>query len=124
MGQWDRTRLRSIRRFSRSTFAVRSLRFSFVFFFSFSFLPPQLSVSDLEIMAQPDMSLFGRANQAASFLKGRLPEGLRNPQVAIVCGSGLGGLADTVHAEPRAEYDYSSVPYFPLPTGETLTIPT
>lgn len=73
-------------------------------------------------MAQPDMSLFERANQAASFLKGRLPEVLRAPKVAIVCGSGLGGLADTVHAEPRAEYDYSSIPYFPRPTGESLAI--
>lgn len=79
---------------------------------------------DLDNMAQPDMSLFERANQAASFLKGRLPEGLRTPRVAIVCGSGLGGLADTVHAEPRAEFDYSSIPYFPRPTGQSLTFRT
>lgn len=75
-------------------------------------------------MAQPDMSLFERAKQAASFLKGRLPEDLRTPKVAIVCGSGLGGLADTVHAELRAEYDYSSIPYFPRPTGKVLPLRT
>lgn len=75
-------------------------------------------------MAQPDMSLFERANQAAAFLKGRLPEGLRTPKVAIVCGSGLGGLADTVPTALRAEYDYSSIPYFPRPTGESRSIRT
>lgn len=75
-------------------------------------------------MTQPDMSLYERANQTASFLKGRLAQGLQTPKVAIVCGSGLGGLADTVHDGPRAEYDYSSIPHFPRPTGKALAIRT
>lgn len=73
-------------------------------------------------MAHPDMSQLERARQAVSFLKDRLPKSLRTPKVAIVCGSGLGGLAETVHSEPRAEYDYSSIPHFPRPTGESSIV--
>jgi purine-nucleoside phosphorylase len=69
-------------------------------------------------MAQSDMSSFEQANETVSYLRSRLPGGLQTPQVAIVCGSGLGGLADTVQTETRAEYDYSSIPHFPRPTGE------
>ncbi|KAJ5397279.1 PNP/MTAP phosphorylase [Penicillium cosmopolitanum] len=60
------------------------------------------------------MSSLDRANEAVSFLTKSLPEGLRKPQVAIVCGSGLGGLAETVQSEPRAEFDYTSIPHFPV----------
>ncbi|PWY63709.1 inosine guanosine and [Aspergillus heteromorphus CBS 117.55] len=56
---------------------------------------------------------FQRASEAASFLKERLPEILKAPRVAIVCGSGLGGLASTLHELPRVEFDYASIPYFP-----------
>ncbi|OQD78689.1 hypothetical protein PENDEC_c001G07046 [Penicillium decumbens] len=59
---------------------------------------------------------FEQANEAVSYLRSSLPEALQTPQVAIVCGSGLGGLADTVQTELRAEYDYSSIPHFPRPT--------
>lgn len=111
--------------------AVRSLKSS-LSFPSILLLPDPSNIPNLRAvfsfsltqrnMAQPDMSLFERANQAASFLNGRLPEGLRTPKVAIVCGSGLGGLADTVPTGFRAEYDYSSIPYFPRPTGESQSI--
>lgn len=67
--------------------------------------------------SQSNMSSLDRANEAVSFLTKSLPEGLRKPQVAIVCGSGLGGLAETVQSEPRAEFDYTSIPHFPRPTG-------
>ncbi|KAF3403618.1 hypothetical protein F1880_009494 [Penicillium rolfsii] len=67
-------------------------------------------------MTQSNTSAFERANEAVTFLRSQLPEGLQSPKVAIVCGSGLGGLADTVHAEGRAEYDYASIPHFPRPT--------
>ncbi|OOQ91493.1 putative purine nucleoside phosphorylase [Penicillium brasilianum] len=67
-------------------------------------------------MTQTDIPAFDRANEAVAFLRSSLPEELQSPKVAIVCGSGLGGLADTVHAEGRAEYDYASIPHFPRPT--------
>lgn len=64
------------------------------------------------------MSAFEKAKEATSFLKERLPSYLQEPQVAIVCGSGLGGLADTIHDTPKAEYDYSAIPHFPRLTGK------
>lgn len=64
-----------------------------------------------------NVSVFEQANEAASFLKHRLPTPLQRPRVAIICGSGLGGLADTIHDQPRAEYSYSSIPHFPRLTG-------
>ncbi|KAJ5570351.1 PNP/MTAP phosphorylase [Penicillium hispanicum] len=64
-------------------------------------------------MTQSVISPFERAKEAVSFLKNRLPESLQHPQVAIVCGSGLNELVHTVQAEPKAEYDYESIPHFP-----------
>lgn len=60
---------------------------------------------------------YSRAREAANFLRERLEPRLQNPKVAIVCGSGLGGLADAVRAEPRVEIEYSSIPHFPQSTG-------
>lgn len=65
-------------------------------------------------------SVYEQAKEAVSFLQGRLPACLQRPQVAIVCGSGLGGLADTIHNIPRAEYDYTSIPHFPRLTGKSI----
>lgn len=73
-------------------------------------------------MAHQDNSSFEQANEAVSYLKSRLPEGLQTPQVAIVCGSGLGGLADTVQSGFWAEFDYSSIPHFPRPTGKSRAL--
>lgn len=64
-----------------------------------------------------NLSVFEQANEAASFLKHRLPAFLQCPCVAIICGSGLGGLADTIHNQPRAEFKYSEIPHFPHLTG-------
>lgn len=66
-------------------------------------------------MAEPpqNISSFERVNEAASYLKERLPPSLQNPRVAIVCGTGLGGLVHTIGNTHRAEYDYSSIPHFP-----------
>ncbi|KAL1963205.1 hypothetical protein VTN77DRAFT_8638 [Rasamsonia byssochlamydoides] len=61
-------------------------------------------------------SVFSQAEEAAQFLRKGLEGALRSPKVAIVCGSGLGGLADTVHEKPRAEFEYTSIPHFPRPT--------
>ncbi|KAK9553213.1 Purine nucleoside phosphorylase [Aspergillus fumigatus] len=68
--------------------------------------------------APKNKSLYEEAVEAFSFLKERLPETLQHPRVAVICGSGLGGLANTIHDEPRAEFEYSSIPHFPC-----LTVP-
>ncbi|OKL56923.1 Purine nucleoside phosphorylase [Talaromyces atroroseus] len=61
-------------------------------------------------------TVFSKAQEAASFLQGRLDPKLQKPKVAIVCGSGLGGLADAVHEHPRREIHYSLIPHFPQST--------
>ncbi|KAJ5628379.1 purine nucleoside phosphorylase [Penicillium lividum] len=67
-------------------------------------------------MNQSKLSILEQAQEAVAFLNSQLPEGLQAPKVAVVCGSGLSGLAETVQADPRMEYDYASIPHFPRPT--------
>lgn len=69
-------------------------------------------------MASTNLSVLEQAHEAVDFLNSRVPEGLQKPKVAVVCGSGLSGLADTVQAHPRVEYNYASIPHFPRPTGK------
>ena len=64
-------------------------------------------------------SQFERATETADFLRSKLPEHLSRPRVAIVCGSGLGGLAKTVNPGTTEEWRYQDVPNFPLSTGES-----
>jgi purine-nucleoside phosphorylase len=68
----------------------------------------------------PSPGLYQRASDTAAHLRASLPEDLHNPKVAIVCGSGLGGLADTINAEPRVERAYGDIPNFPISTGRSL----
>ncbi|KAE8348224.1 nucleoside phosphorylase domain-containing protein [Aspergillus coremiiformis] len=63
-----------------------------------------------------DLSSLEQVREAFLFLSERLPASLQKPRVAIVCGSGLGGLATTIRNMPRAEFDYSSIPHFPCLT--------
>ncbi|KAJ5139096.1 Inosine guanosine/xanthosine phosphorylase [Penicillium bovifimosum] len=67
-------------------------------------------------MTKTELTAFQRANEAVSYLRASLPESLQKPQVAIVCGSGLGGLADTIQSDSRIEFDYASIPHFPRST--------
>ena len=63
-------------------------------------------------------NVFQRATETALYLRVTLPDILQHPKVAIVCGSGLGGLAETIHSEPRLETVYANIPNFPQSTGE------
>jgi len=63
-------------------------------------------------------SVFVRATEVAQHLRSSLPSELHNPYVAVVCGSGLGGLQHTIAPSPRIEFAYESIPHFPLSTGE------
>ncbi|KAL2837327.1 nucleoside phosphorylase domain-containing protein [Aspergillus pseudodeflectus] len=60
-----------------------------------------------------NLSSSEKTNEAFAFLKKSLPAQLRAPRVAIVCGSGLGGLANTIDSELRVEIDYADIPHFP-----------
>lgn len=80
---------------------------------SISHIQHTLSTAHDEIMT----SAFERATETAEFLRSKLPGHLARPRVAVVCGSGLGGLAKTVN--PGTEvWEYKDVPNFPLSTGE------
>ena len=63
-----------------------------------------------------------RATETADYVRQQLPESLKYPKVAIVCGSGLGGLADTIEAEPKTALDYANFPNFPQSTGQSASI--
>ncbi|KAI9757855.1 MAG: hypothetical protein M4579_003291 [Chaenotheca gracillima] len=60
--------------------------------------------------------IFTTATQTAEFLTSRLPSVLQKPTIGIVCGSGLGGLADTIHTTPQYEINYKDIPHFPVST--------
>lgn len=55
-----------------------------------------------------------RVERAADVVRARFP---RRPDVAIVLGTGLGGLAATIEVE--ATIDYAAIPGFPLSTVES-----
>ena len=57
-----------------------------------------------------------KIQHAFDTLTPQLPPSLRHPSIAIICGSGLGGLADNVLPSPRFEVDYADVPGFPKST--------
>ena len=60
----------------------------------------------------------GMYQDTANFLREKIPETLQKPIIAIICGSGLGGIANTVHEESRVELDYASIPHFSRSTGK------
>ncbi|KAL4944747.1 hypothetical protein BDV06DRAFT_220038 [Aspergillus oleicola] len=65
----------------------------------------------MEPLARP--SVLEKTTEAFNFIEKRLPDSLKAPRVAIVCGSGLGGLSETIDKELRVEIDYSDIPHFP-----------
>lgn len=62
--------------------------------------------------------LYRRASEAVTALRKILPDSLQYPKVAVVCGSGLGGLQDAVAPDPRVDVDYGDVPGFAKGQGE------
>lgn len=65
---------------------------------------------------------YQRANEAVHFIKRQLPSSLQAPRVAIICGSGLGGLASTIDDQLRVEIDYCDIPHFPNLTGQSQLV--
>lgn len=65
-------------------------------------------------------TIFSLATHSANHIRALLPEELRNPQVGIICGSGLGGLERTLHPgseAPLFEISYTKIPHFAHSTG-------
>ncbi|KAI9325983.1 nucleoside phosphorylase domain-containing protein [Zopfochytrium polystomum] len=65
----------------------------------------------------PNINYFDEApyKEAAAYLIANLPEALKQVEVMVICGSGLGGLASTLD-EPRVEFDYKNIPNFAVST--------
>jgi purine-nucleoside phosphorylase len=57
--------------------------------------------------------------KAAEYLVERLPNALKKIDVGIICGSGLGGLADVLE-DPKMEFEYKDIPNFAVSTGNLL----
>ena len=55
--------------------------------------------------------LFEKINQAADAVRKKAPQ---KPQIALILGTGLGGLAEEI--EERKSIPYSEIPHFPTPT--------
>ena len=58
------------------------------------------------------------AHEALEYLHPKLPAELRKPAVGIICGSGLGGLADALLEQPQVAVSYSDIPHFAKSTGD------
>ncbi|RHZ82354.1 hypothetical protein Glove_109g124 [Diversispora epigaea] len=65
-------------------------------------MPPQVSTDETD-------ELF---TVAADYLRKRLTPELSQPKVAIICGSGLGGLVDTIEETDKVEFSYEEIPGF------------
>jgi purine-nucleoside phosphorylase len=64
-----------------------------------------------------EQTLYARATETAKSLQSELPEELRTPKVAIVCGSGLGGLQHTINPGVKFEKSYADIPNWAKSTG-------
>jgi purine-nucleoside phosphorylase len=71
----------------------------------------------MDQISAPMTNLYKRSTATADLLRSILPEELKHPKIAIVCGSGLGGLAETIDSSPKVELPYEQVPGFPVSTG-------
>ena len=63
------------------------------------------------------------ATEALQYIDGQLPPSLKRPKVGVVCGSGLGVLAEAVLPDPRHEMPYRAIPHFPQSTGDPSSCP-
>lgn len=57
------------------------------------------------------------AVEAFNYLNNRVPTSLKDPMIAIICGSGLGGLAEVVQSHSTWEISYEEIPHFPRGQG-------
>ncbi len=62
-------------------------------------------------------SIYEQAQEAANFLRSRIAAPLIQARIGIICGSGLGGLVESLHATSRQTVDYGEIPYFPRAKG-------
>lgn len=54
---------------------------------------------------------------SAEFLTSKLPEEFKKVELGVICGSGLGGLVDTIDQSTKVEFVYKDIPGFVASTG-------
>ncbi|KAI9891315.1 MAG: hypothetical protein M1814_002828 [Vezdaea aestivalis] len=62
------------------------------------------------------MELLSKSQETSSFILKSIHPNLKNPTIAIVCGSGLGLLADSVRTDCRSDIYFKDIPNFPRTT--------
>ena len=55
----------------------------------------------------------------SAFLKQKLPDHFQSVRLGIICGSGLGGLVDTIDPSTKIEFAYRDIPGFAVSTGRS-----
>lgn len=88
---------------------------AFPFFFSF----PQLFLFCFQAMTATITE--STYISSAEYLKQRIPEHFKEARLAIICGSGLGGLVDTIEQSSKIEIPYNEIPGFVTSTGKYYT---
>jgi purine-nucleoside phosphorylase len=68
------------------------------------------------MIVEPDRFTPAQYEDAAAVIRARSPHGARTPEVGLILGSGLRGLADAIEA--RTVIPYSEIPGFPAATVE------
>jgi len=62
--------------------------------------------------------LYSKAIQAVNYIRSQIQDAtLQSPRVAIVCGSGQGGLVDMLESNTAVSISYSDIPNFAKTTG-------
>lgn len=62
-------------------------------------------------------AVYTLAKETATFIQSKVSNAqLKTPRVTIVCGSGLGGIADRIESGDRVEIPFSDIPNFPKTT--------
>lgn len=54
---------------------------------------------------------------SADYLISKLPQEFHNVELGVICGSGLGGLVDTIDQTTKVEFLYGDIPGFVTSTG-------
>lgn len=75
------------------------------------------NLSDLILMMENP--IVQHAVEAFNYLNDRVPTSLKSPMIAIICGSGLGGLAEVVQSHSQWEISYEKIPHFPQSQGRS-----
>lgn len=62
--------------------------------------------------------IYEKACESAKYIKSLYPDGFFTPKIAIICGTGLGGIANILDKPSKVEIPYENIPGFMVSTGK------